>query len=725
MCRSLLGSLAMTYPAERQLAKAKRPLVFLSLVVWLTAASAPADAYPRPGRTSLLSIPTSPPLDGQTGEPSISGDGRFVAFSSWATNLVTGDTNDRQDIFVRDRMSGTLELVSAASDGTQADAESYDPHLSADGRFVVFESDATTLVAADTNGARDIFVHDRAAGTTERVSVATGGGQAANSSNRPAISADGRFVAFDSQAENLVPTDANGLTDIFVRNRVEGTTERISVAADGTEGDGSSFWADLSADGGLVAFQSSSLNLVPGPPASPLSSGQIFVKDRTTGSLSLVSTSSEGGRANGPALVPHISADGGHLVFTSTATNLSAWDLNGDDDAFVKDLETGDLERITIASTAVANDGGAAYGPAISADGRFVAFASGGTNLVPGDTNTAPDIFVRDLAAGITERVSVSSGGAQGPGSSAVPDISDDGRFVSFWTNSVLEDGDSVPYYDVYVRDRGPVVGPGEVWVASMPGAVHVSGWARFGPTVLSSGTDSPADGLGPAAAVGAELTSAAVTYRPEEEDLLVRLDVTGLPGQRPPDLPPGFAVAARGGVPAVLYGLELSVAGVEHQVRASRIGRDASANPPPTFALYRCDPGCTEVQRLAGGLGTTGNAVQVSVPLEVLGLSGGADLGDLRAFTAMGEIDAGPVAELDSLSLGSAAVPAFGVSLGMTPEGIPEEQVEYSGEAGVAAGSFEGTIETTGLPAGSYDVWTRACVGEVCMAGSSPLALG
>jgi Tol biopolymer transport system component len=174
-------------------------------------------------------------VGGSSTQPAISADGRFVAFASEATNLVPGDTNGFADIFVHDTVKGTIQRVSVASGGAQAvGGHSFYPSISADGRFVAFNSDATNLVPNDTNNSWDIFVHDRVTGTTRRVSAATGGAQADAGSARPSISADGRYVAFESGATNFVPDDTNDLTDIFVYDRERKSTTRVSVVTDDT-----------------------------------------------------------------------------------------------------------------------------------------------------------------------------------------------------------------------------------------------------------------------------------------------------------------------------------------------------------------------------------------------------------------------------------------------------------------------------------------------------------
>ncbi|MGH2537869.1 MAG: TolB family protein, partial [Candidatus Promineifilaceae bacterium] len=181
--------------------------------------------------------------------PSISADGRYVAFYSDAWNLVGGDTNGTWDVFVHDRDTGQTSRVSVASDGAQGDNHSGAPSISADGRYVAFNSVASNLVGGDTNGAYDIFVHDRDTGQTSRVSIASDGAQGNESSGVPAISADGRYVAFYSEASNLVGGDTNGYLDVFVHDRDTGQTSRASVASDGAQANGASYFPAISADG--------------------------------------------------------------------------------------------------------------------------------------------------------------------------------------------------------------------------------------------------------------------------------------------------------------------------------------------------------------------------------------------------------------------------------------------------------------------------------------------
>jgi Tol biopolymer transport system component len=395
----------------------------------------------------------------ESGAASISADGRYVAFDSRATNLVPGDTNGTWDAFIRDRQSGTTERVSVDSGGAQGNGLSGGSSISADGRYLAFVSSATNLVPGDTNGALDVFVRDRQSGTTERVSVDSGGAQGNGVSYLSSISSDGRYVAFRSYAQNLVPGDTNGTWDVFVHDRQSGTTERVSVDSSGGQGNGNDWYNDrlsISADGRYVAFYSSGTNLVPGDTNG---TWDVFVRDRQNGTTERVSVDSGGAQGNDLSRSPAISADGRYVAFRSFAQNLVPGDTNGTWDVFVHDRQSGTTERVSVDSS-----GGQAYGDnyntgnlylSISADGRYVAFSSAAINLVPGDTNLSDDVFVRDRQSGTTERVSVDSSGTQGNGWSNYPSISADGRYVAFTSGATnLVPGDTNLYEDAFVRER-------------------------------------------------------------------------------------------------------------------------------------------------------------------------------------------------------------------------------------------------------------------------------
>ncbi|MEO6202368.1 MAG: hypothetical protein ABIU05_12040, partial [Nitrospirales bacterium] len=283
----------------------------------------------------------------------------------------------------------TTERVSLDLDGGVPDNASYLPVLSADGLYVAFSSSASNLVVGDGNETTDIFVYDRQAKTTTRVSVDLGGGDPDGHSSSPAISADGRFVAFSSLATDLVPGDSNEKSDIFVYDRQAGTTTRVSVNLQSGDPDEVSYRPALSADGRFVAFESDATNLVTGDGNG---TRDIFVYDRERETTTRLSGDRQGGDANEGSYNPILSADGRYVAFESLAGNLVAGDANGTLDIFVYDRQTGNTSRVSVALQGGDPDR-ASYQSSLSADGRYVAFASSASNLVAGDGNETGDIF--------------------------------------------------------------------------------------------------------------------------------------------------------------------------------------------------------------------------------------------------------------------------------------------------------------------------------------------
>jgi Tol biopolymer transport system component len=379
----------------------------------------------------------------------MSADGRYVAFVSDADDLVLDDTNGTFDVFVHDRFSGATERVSVDSRGGQSNGSSLTPSISADGRFVAFFSQADNLVLGDSNAAGDVFVHDRLSGTTQRVSV-DGLGNQGNGETfySPRISADGRFVAFFSAATNLVLGDSNNAADVFVHDRMTAGTERVSVDGSGSQGNGNSEGPAISADGRYVAFFSEAANLVPGDTNGAF---DIFVHDRLTGTTERVSVDSRGRQSNGDSLEEALSADGRYVAFSSAATDLVPGDTNGTTDVFVRDRVTSTTERVSADGHGAGSGGG---GPTISADGRYVAFHSS-AGLVPGDTNGTDDVFVHDRVSGATARMSVKNDGGQSTDRSFAAALSADGRDVAFTSLGGLVRGDSNLSYDAFVRGPG------------------------------------------------------------------------------------------------------------------------------------------------------------------------------------------------------------------------------------------------------------------------------
>jgi Tol biopolymer transport system component len=277
--------------------------------------------------------------NGNSQNPSISADGKYVAFYSYATNLEAGDTNAAADIFVRDRVTGNISRVSKNSEGVEGKGYSYDPFISADGRYVAFESNANNLVFGDTNGVLDIFVRDRNTGNTSLVSRNSAGVIGNDASYYPTISADGMYVTFSSDASNLFFGDKNGSRDIFVRDRNTGNISLVSRnTTDGVEGNGKSKSPSISSDGRFVTFESAATNLVAYDTNGKI---DIFVRDQLSGNISRASRSSGGVEANGDSHDPSISTGGLYVAFSSDATNLVANDTNRARDIFVRERQTG------------------------------------------------------------------------------------------------------------------------------------------------------------------------------------------------------------------------------------------------------------------------------------------------------------------------------------------------------------------------------------------------
>jgi len=368
--------------------------------------------------------------NGHSKESSISADGRYVAFTSSASNLVSSDTNNMEDVFVRDRQLGTTVRISVASDGMQGNLGSSKPSISSDGRFIVFESGANSLVSGDTNAVSDIFVRDRDADqdgifdeqgdpvavSTIRVSVASDGTQASGGSfwgagsTRPVISADGRYVKFESCAATLVAGDTNNKYDVFVRDLQNNTTERVSISSAGIQSDDESWYASMSGDGRYVAFSSGSDLLVPG-----VTDYGIFLRDRLTNTTTWLTSGGD----------PYLSGNGRFVAFDADdSAALVAGDNNVCYDIFLMDRDTDEDEafdelgsvsttRISLSAAGVQpND--SSFGPTISQDGRFVSYYSNASNLVPNDTNDSNDVFIYDRQTGITKCASITITGVQG-----------------------------------------------------------------------------------------------------------------------------------------------------------------------------------------------------------------------------------------------------------------------------------------------------------------------
>jgi Tol biopolymer transport system component len=390
----------------------------------------------------------------------LSFDGRFVLFESDATNLVSGDTNGLTDIFVHDRLTGTTERVNVDSSGNEAvdDRCAIDniTCISADGRFVSFYGWASNLApGVDTNGSSgsNVFFHDRLTGITEAIDV-TPAGVCTSESSGGSMSSDGRFVAFTSAGLDLLAGGTNGMWHVWVHDRATGLNEIASVDSSGNEGnDRSSDGQYISADGRFVCFGSFATNLVPG-----ITHGEhVYVHDRQTGVTELVDMDPNGLPGNDAGIAGPMSSDGRYVTFWSESSNLGEHGTNGSWHVFLRDRATGIVELMSVDSNGIQGDAGGEF-PSITADGRFVAFGSFSTNLVPNDTNSKEDLFVHDRLTGMTTRWNVRPDGSQSDWTglyfaASFPGFSGDGRFLSFtaWSDDLVG-GDTNGVRDVFVR---------------------------------------------------------------------------------------------------------------------------------------------------------------------------------------------------------------------------------------------------------------------------------
>lgn len=424
------------------------------LVVASAAALASPPALAQNNQTSRVNVSSLGAQALLTSErPSITADGTEIVFVCDADNLVPEDDNGVRDIYVHDIVSGLTERASVGTGGVQGNRQSLRPGISTDGRFVVFQSDATNLVPGDTNNFFDIFVRDRQLDTTERISVGSAGNEANADCLTSSVSTDGRFVVYLSSANNLVAGDTNGAVDVFVRDTLNDTTERVSVDSSGNQANGNSVLAprpSISTDGSLVVFASEASNLVPGDTNGEI---DIFVRNTVSGTTTRVSVDSIGTQANGRSGSPVISADGKFVCFDSEASNLVPGDTNNAFDIFVHELSTGTTTRVSVDSLGNQADK-ASFEPSISSTGGDVSFQSNATNLISGDTNGLLDVYKHDRTTGRTTLISVPAGGGESNNFSRASSVSFDGSYVVFESRANnLVPNDTNGATDIFIRD--------------------------------------------------------------------------------------------------------------------------------------------------------------------------------------------------------------------------------------------------------------------------------
>src|SRR5512143_261113 len=381
------------------------------------------------------------PAEGRSEGPAVDGNGILTAYTSNALNLTSPpQPTFRDQIYLRNITETTSSLVSKGPDGKAGNRNSqpggFAPGISADGRFVAFSSQATNLTADDTNVFEDVFVSNVATGEIELISRGTDG-PANGVSTFARLSGDGRYVVFQSNASNLVADDTNGVTDVFVYDRVDGVMRRVSVGSDGAETDGQSITPTISDDGRYVAFASRATNLVAPPTSGAFE--QIYVADWRTQSVQLASVNDQGVPGNAISFLPDLTGDGGQVAFKSEAFNLVPNDTNGEPDVFVRDLTANTTQRVSVDDFGNQSNG-LSGGPGISADGRFVAFASFASNFVPDDGNGLSDVYVydrfppgRDQGRIARVTIAIDNFGEPNDGVADFPvSISADGRWIGF-----------------------------------------------------------------------------------------------------------------------------------------------------------------------------------------------------------------------------------------------------------------------------------------------------
>ena len=432
------------------------------------------------GDTTLVSIAGATQGNGLSGDGvAVSGNGRFVAFGSGASNLTASDSNgSTEDVLVKDLQTGTIEIASVNTAGNQGTGFSSEPSISRDGRYVMFISNSTDLDATCNNGLIQLFVRDRLSGTTTCVSVTTAGAQLAGSGidasiSHAKMSRDGRFVTFTSAATNL-PGAVSGQNNVYLRDLQAGTTELISIGNGGANADSYSYSGEISDGGRYVSFASGAHNLLP----TAVSTQHAYVRDRQTGTTEMVDVNGNGDPGDVfSSLHTSIDSSGRYVTFGSFATNLVANDDNGLADEFVRDRQTGTTERVSVASdgTQMGGSNGVSNFDAISGDGRFVSFDVADTDLVANDNNNKNDIFVHDRLTGATTLASVATDGTHANDNSGAPAFDDDGGIVAYDSAaSNLVGTDANNNIDVFMHENDTSV-PGDHVSQTVTGGTEVS----------------------------------------------------------------------------------------------------------------------------------------------------------------------------------------------------------------------------------------------------------
>lgn len=683
--------------------------VLVLLVLQPVPAGAVGEVYQRPGRNELISVSTDGVQpDSDSLFAGMTPDARLVVFASKSPDVVSNDTNDEDDIFIRDREAGTTTLVSVAADGGPTNGQSMQPAISANGRYVVFLSYATNLVGdpAETPSVRRVYVRDLQTQTTERVIHAFNGGPPNDDTLQPSISGDGRLVTFHSFATDLVPGDTNAKADVFIVDRDSDTTRLVSVGTGGIQADGSSTAPEISDDGHTVLFTSVATNLVEGDNNGVKDA---FVADLENDSIEMASVSPSGAPGNGVSdtLGSSITPDGRFVAFQSDASNLIPNDTNSDNDVFLRDRATGRTERVNVDSDGI--EIAKSNSPSLSDDGRYVAFYS----IAPGEDPTSftwgSDVWLLDRVTRATELISATPFGLPNKYQNENPIVSGDGSYVVFQTDGgEFVPSDSNGAMDIVGRDRGAeleILKAGEK--KRSPGVFE--GDVTMSGAVLSTASDPAGDSP---ATPATDITDASLVYRPEQGDLLFRIAVDRMSHLAPAPGPtatvirgvPGFAVT-----PGLLHGFRFSFEGQPYEIRFSSVTTDAATDLPKA-ALFICTTICQKIVSFDAGYGSAGHDMQVSIPSGMFGLEPGESFTNISAISAAGEALVGAGQVFDSVALPDATTPEIFVELGIGSAG---EATSSSAIANFHHGRFTGGFAE--IPASGTEVWARPCLGAVC----------
>ncbi|GEM_PF-1971934 len=421
----LASSLCVYLPKKQSSKKIAGSILAFAIItgsILAFGAQAPASAAPT-GNTS----PLVPHANGPVNMASFSANARYVVFTSAASNLVPGDTNNSWDIFLQDRRSGAITLISKGADGSPANGDSEDPAISANGNRIVFTSTAYNLVPGDTPR-QDIFMWERATGQTTLVSKGMHDTPGTRESWWPEISSNGRYVTFMSFASNLVPSDTNNAYDIFLWDSRTGNLRRINLGRGGTQANAHSWAPSISGNGQYIAYESLASNLVPGDENRKW---DVFLVNTTTGATRRVSAASGGGSGNGDSGVPSISANGQFVAFYSNSSNI-AGGRAGKFDVFLWERSTARSTLISKSITSTPSRGNSIL-PVISQDGQRIAFHSESPDLVTGDNDLRWDIFLWERSSGEIVRVSPPSTSRPAPRNEERAGISGNGRAVAYY----------------------------------------------------------------------------------------------------------------------------------------------------------------------------------------------------------------------------------------------------------------------------------------------------